>query len=300
MRSPLPKFLAKVPTARTRARRDRRADCARSPVLHLVMPGLEVAQAVPQPRETVTAFLRRSGWATRDRKYGWQFRKGLPTILEINGEAVLRKDWRRRRIRASDVVRFVSYPLGGNGGAKQVIGLVALIAVSAFALGAPALLGLAAGSFAAIATTAAIGVVGSLLINALVAPKAGATNAPSATQDQIYSVAAQGNTAKLGQPLPVWYGRLKTFPDFAATPWGEFVGNDQYLNVLMSTTMGSLDYEAVYIDDTVLWQAGAGVEPGFDCQIAFYEPGQTVTLFPVNVDQSSEVGGQQLPSGGGT
>jgi hypothetical protein len=45
----------------------------------------------------VTAFLRRTGWATRDRKYGWQFRKGLPTILEIDGEAVLRRDWRRSR-----------------------------------------------------------------------------------------------------------------------------------------------------------------------------------------------------------
>jgi hypothetical protein len=29
------------------------------PVLHL--PGLEIAQAVPRPRETVTAFLRRTG-----------------------------------------------------------------------------------------------------------------------------------------------------------------------------------------------------------------------------------------------
>lgn len=107
----------------------------RTPVLHLVMPGVEVARVEPLPRETVTAFLRRSGWATRDSKYGWQFKKGLPTILEINGEAVLRRDWRRRRIGAKDFVRFVSYPLGGGGGntAKQVIGLVALVAVAAFA-----------------------------------------------------------------------------------------------------------------------------------------------------------------------
>lgn len=106
---------------------------SRNPVLHLVMPGVEVARVEPLPRETVTAFLRRSGWATRDSKFGWQFKKGLPTILEINGEAVLRRDWRRRRIGARDVVRFVSYPLGGKGGVKQVIGLVALVAVAAFA-----------------------------------------------------------------------------------------------------------------------------------------------------------------------
>jgi hypothetical protein len=39
-------------------------------VLHLVMPGLEIAQAVPRPRETVTAFLRPTGWGRRDRVYG--------------------------------------------------------------------------------------------------------------------------------------------------------------------------------------------------------------------------------------
>jgi predicted phage tail protein len=87
---------------------------------------------------------------------------------------VLRKEWRKRRIAANDNVRFVSYPLGGgNTGVKQIVGLVALIAVSAFALWAgPALFG--AGTFGALATTAAIGIGGSLLINALVGPKPGA------------------------------------------------------------------------------------------------------------------------------
>ena len=83
------------------SRRDRRARREPATVRHLVMPGLEVARAEARPRETVTAFLRRTGWATRDRTYGWQFRKGLPTILEINGEAVLRGD--RGASRASAV-----------------------------------------------------------------------------------------------------------------------------------------------------------------------------------------------------
>lgn len=300
MSASLRKPSAQSAPERLRTRRERRAEAARRPVLHLVMPGLEIAREVPRPRETVTAFLRRTGWAARDRRYGWQFRKGLPTVLEINGEAVLRKSWSRRRIAANDNVRFVSYPLGGgNNTAKQIIGLTALIAVSAFAFWAgPALFG--AGTFGALATTAAIGIGGSLLINALVAPKAGATNTPSATQDQIYSVQAQGNTAKLGQPLPVWYGRLKAYPDFAATPWGEFVGNDQWLNVLLSTTMGSMAYEALYLDDTVFWTPGGGISTSFPgAQVAFYEPGQTVTLFPTNVDQSIEVSGQQTNNGSG-
>lgn len=289
---------AAAPAARSSNRRARRADRARQPVLHLVMPGLEVARELPRPRETVTAFLRRTGWARQDARYGWQFKKGLPTVLEINGEAVLRRAWRSRRIAAGDSVRFVSYPLGGgNNTAKQIVGLVALVAVSAFALWVPGALGLT--GLAAYGATAAIGIGGSLLINALVAPKQGATNSPSATQDQIYAVQAQGNTAKLGQPLPVWYGRLKAYPDFAATPWGEFVGNDQYLNVLLSTTMGSMEYETIYIDDTILWDAVDGIGAGFDAQVAFYEPGADIGLFPVNVDQSSEVSGQEFPDGSG-
>ena len=107
---------------------------AMQPIRHIVAPGAEVARAFPRRRETMTAFLRRTGWAKRDRVYGWQFPKGLPTILEINGEPVLRKEWSRRRMKLGDQARFISVPLGTQGGNnKQVIGLVALAAVGAFA-----------------------------------------------------------------------------------------------------------------------------------------------------------------------
>lgn len=133
------------------------------------MPGLEVASAEPRPRETVTAFLRRTGWAWRDRVYGWQFKKGLPTVLEINGEAVLRKHWSRRRIAANDNVRFVSYPLGGAGGntTKQIVGLVALVAIAAFAapLGGAIAGALSLPGFAGTLIGAGLALGGSLSIN---------------------------------------------------------------------------------------------------------------------------------------
>ncbi|SFM00729.1 Putative phage tail protein [Bradyrhizobium sp. NFR13] len=306
MHAPVHKLPALPSPQRSRSRRERRSDAARKPVLLVVMPGQEIARAEIKPWETISSFLRRVGWASRDRKHGWQFRKGLPTVLEINGERVVRRLWTTKRIAANDNVRFVSYPLGGQGSsAKQVIGLVALVAVSAFALWAgPAFataIGYGGSAVVGGLATAAIGIGGSLLINALTAPKAGATNAPDATQDQIYSVSAQGNAAKLGEPLPVWHGRLKRYPDFAATPWGEFVGNDQYLNVLLSVSMGSMDYETVFVSDTPMWTAADGVLPSFStAQIEFYEPGAPVTLFPVSVVSSDEVSGPQLPDGSGT
>jgi hypothetical protein len=294
-----------MPAERSRARRARPA---RRPAVHVVMPGLEVARAVPRSRETVTAFLRRTGWARRDARYGWQFRKGLPTTLQVNGEYVLRKEWRKTRIGAGDEVRFVSYPLGGKRGGKQVLGLVALVALAAFATPlAGGILGAAGISSSATlvgtltagqALSGALMLGGSLLINALVAPRPGATNDPNAKVDQIYSVQAQGNAARLGQSLPVWYGRLKAYPDFAAAPWSEFVGNDQYLNVLLSPSMGSMEYEQLLVDDTPFWNSTDGVLSGFtSATVAFYEPGAPVTLFPVNVAQADEVSGQQLPHG---
>lgn len=141
----------------------------RRPVLHVVAPGLEVARAAPLKGETVTAFLRRTGWATRDPRYGWQFRKRLPTILEVNGEAILRKEWRRTKIAANDNVRFVSFPRGGGKQGKQILGIVALVAVAAFAGWAgPALASqFGIGTAGAYATTAAIGIGGELRINML-------------------------------------------------------------------------------------------------------------------------------------
>src|SRR5690606_26699373 len=159
---------------------------------------------------------------------------------------------------------------------------------------APVLGALTAGQLA----TGALLLGGSLLISALTAPKPGATNDPDAKIDQIYSVQAQGNAARLGQPLPVWYGRLKHYPDFAASPWGEFIGNDQYLNVLLSTTVGKMSYETLFVDDTPMWTAANGVLSGFSsAEVAFYEPGEQVTLFPVNAHSAAEVTGQQLPNG---
>ncbi|MGN6311714.1 MAG: hypothetical protein ACTHNN_19410 [Xanthobacteraceae bacterium] len=157
--------------ARASNRSHRRRTAARHPVLHVVAPGLEVAQAVPRKGEAITAFLRRTGWAARDPQYGWQFQKRLPTILEVNGEAILRKDWRRTKIAANDKVRFVSFPRGSGKQGKQVLGLVALIAVSAFAGWAgPALASTifpGAGAWVGGALTMGIGLGGALLINSL-------------------------------------------------------------------------------------------------------------------------------------
>lgn len=264
-----------------------------------------IAEAAPKPRETIAGFLRRTGWSRRNaRRRAWEWR--LPTICVVDGVPLLQSEWRRRRIRTGDRVEFWSRPLGSgqqSGGSKNILGFVALIAVAALAIGAPFAAGalgfgfLGAGTVGGALLSAAIGLGGSLLINALTAPKPGAQNSAADTEASsqvLASIQASGNQVRPFAPIPVSYGRIKTYPDFAATPWSEYAGNEQYLNVLLSLGLGKYAGEAVYIDDTLLWSSAGGVEPGFDVQLAFYDPGATVTLFPTNVVSSGEVSGQEI------
>lgn len=322
MHAPLPRR-----PARARPRSERVGTYARrpiTPIRHVTLPFCVTAAEHAEPGETIGGFLARVGWATRVGR-AWAFR--LPTICVVNGRPVLQRVWKRLRVRAGDVVEFWSRPWGGSNSAggntgKQVAGIVALIALAAFAswIVGPAALALTGVTASIVSGVIVMG--GSLLIAALTRPKPGGQNDDAVEgQDQVNSVAASGNQARLFQPRPVQYGRVKSFPDFAITPWSEFGGqtaraesglpgrgdhktptaasasNDQFLNVLLSVSEGRLEYEALTIDDTILWTPAGGVDPTFsDVSIDFYDPDETVTLFPTNVVQSSEVSGQELPS----
>jgi hypothetical protein len=267
---------------------------ARTPVRHMTLPCHEIARTDMREGETINALVKRTKWAARNSDRKWAFR--LPTICVLNGRPVLQKEW-RQRLRAGDVVEFWSKPLGdsfGSGDSKNILALVAVIALAAFAPWAGGLVAgaLGLGAIGASIATGIITIGGSLLINALVAPKPAAQGDKV---DQLYSVAASGNVARLLQPRPVQYGRVKSFPDFAITPWSEFSGNDQFLNVLLSVTEGLAEYHNLYIDDTILWDSVEGVSDTFtDVEVAFYDPGEQVALFPTNVTQADEVSGQEI------
>ena len=111
----------------------------------------------------------------------------------------------------------------------------------------------------------------------------GSAPAPSPT----YSLQAQGNQARLAQPIPVIYGRHRVFPDLAATPWAEFSDNDQYLHQLHCIGQGEYDLEQVRIEDTPI----ASFE---EIETEIVPPGEIVTLFETDVVNAPEVAGQEL------
>lgn len=217
----------------------------------------------------------------------------LPFLCLVNGAPVLRAGWDRRP-GYGDIVTFVTLPQGGGGGSNPV-GTVLMLAVMVYAPQLAAMYPGFSGMGVLGQGLVKMGVMmgGMALVNALVPPprppsphRSAALAAPSPT----YTLAAQGNSARLGAAIPVQYGRHIAYPDFAADPYAEFAGNEQFLYQLFVVGQGEYDIEAVRIEDTPV----ASFE---EITYEVVQPGGAVTLFPSNVATSVEVAGQEALTG---
>lgn len=221
-----------------------------------------------------------------------------PTICLYNGQPLLRAEWPTTQIADGDHITFVALPQGGGGGGgggsdpvRTVLTVAVLVAASwagPVAAGALGFTGAAAGAVA----TGVIAASGSLLLNALLPPPG--PNAPSIARHNAtraasptYSLQAQGNAARLLNPIPVLYGRHLIYPDFATRPWGEYKNNEQYLNQLHVIGQGEYDLGSLRIQDTPI--------SSFD-EITWEKinPGGRPTLFDSNIVVAPEVAGQEI------
>ena len=217
-----------------------------------------------------------------------------PTICLRNGVPMLRGSWDETLIAEDDLVVFVPLPQGGGGGGKNPLRIVLMLALMVAALTIPGAqwgLALKVGTLGHALATAAITVVGTALVNVLIPPPKpsaitsnfGSAPAPSST----YSLQAQGNHARLAQPIPVVYGRHRVFPDLAATPWTEYDNNEQHLHQLHCIGQGQYDLEQVRIEDTPI----SSFE---EIETELVAPGGAVTLFETDVVTAPEIAGQEL------
>lgn len=221
-----------------------------------------------------------------------------PTLCQVNGKWISQKAW-AMRVSDGDSVVFVTLPQGGGGGSNP-LKMVLMLAVSMYAPfmadklalgfmgGSAAVGGIGVTGWSSI-FTGAVGLVGSALVNALIpaakTPKAQAA-ASLAAASPTYSLGSQGNTARLGQPIPTIYGRHMVYPDFGALPYTEYAGNEQYLYQLFVIGQGDYDIESIRVEDTP-------VSSFEEITTEIVPPGGTVTLFPTHVVTSEEVSGQE-------
>jgi sulfur carrier protein ThiS len=221
------------------------------------------------------------------------FRSLKPVICLHNGAPVLRARWKRTVVEDGDLVAFVTLPQGGGGGASKVFAAIALIVIAIFAPYAAAAIVGATSGVAFTAVTIGITLLGAALVNALLPPPRTTSAQQSsdlAAASPTYSISAQGNQVALGSPIPVQYGRHLLYPSFAAQPYLEFVGNEQYLYELFCLGQGSFEVESINIEDTPIASFP-------DITTELIEPDGTVTLFPTNVITSVEVSGQEALTG---
>ncbi|MGH3638330.1 MAG: host specificity factor TipJ family phage tail protein, partial [Mycobacterium sp.] len=213
----------------------------------------------------------------------------LPTVCLFNGKPLTRSQWKCTTVGANDIVAFYRPPTGGGFNPLSIVLAVVTIAIAVAApyIGGPLALGLgfAAGSFGAAAVTAGVGLALSVaaygLMSLFVQPAgksstgtgyASSTPASSPT----YNLTAQGNYARLQQPIPEAFGRNRMYPDFVTTPYATYddagalvsSSTDQYLHHIVGLGIGEyeIDESSLKLGDTpitnypdITW---AKIEPG--------------------------------------
>lgn len=161
--------------------------------------------------------------------------------------------WDHVRPRAGRRVLLAMAPLGGQGGGKTILRIVASIVIIAASIYAgPALATAfgytATGSAAAIAT-GVIGLAGTLSLNALIPPSSSSYSADSGPTSSPSLTGARNQLLPYG-PVPQPFGAIRMVPPFGAAPYTEIVGDDQYLRLLFVCGKGRLAMSAPQIGDT--------------------------------------------------
>jgi hypothetical protein len=110
----------------------------------------------------------------------------------------------------------------------------------------------------------AVGIVGNLILNALIPPTtassakqaalAGVSGAAASSlaESPTLSITGASNQANKWGPIPVVLGRHKVFPVYGAETYSEIVGADQYLNIYFVWSRSHVMVEDIKIKDTPL------------------------------------------------
>jgi len=215
---------------------------------------------------------------------------GTP-IVEVNGIPIERDAWKTFVPGADDHV--LIYTTVGNGMGDNPLRMILTIVVVAVATyyGGPAggaaaktVFGAGAAGIGTVVGTAAAMTAGMLLVDAI-APIRGLSAAAqqSYADSQAYSISAGSNRARPYGPIPMNLGRNLVYPDWAAQPYTELVGNDEYLRMLFCWGYGPQKIEDIKIGDTLLSSYS-------DVEIQTIEGFATdpaITLFPAQVAQTA-------------
>lgn len=174
-------------------------------------------------------------------------------VYSLNGKVIEPEQYATTFVSPGDCV--VSCPIlrGGGGDSKNVLRIVALIAVAVFAPYAAGLY-FAAGTVGFAATAAGIAIAGSLIVNSILPPPTpnidvGGGGGGSVTESS-YGADGPKNVSREGGIVPVVYGRYRMGGNLISSRT-EQVGADQYLYLLFALSEGPVaSISDILINDT--------------------------------------------------
>ena len=176
------------------------------------------------------------------------------TVVTFDYHTVHRNVWHLARPKEGVRVTIRVTAGGGGGNILKSLLLIALaVAASVFA---PYLAPLVFGGFGATALEIAvvqvgITVVGALAINALIPPSVPKLDSGNATSRTL-SINAGKNAFKPFGTMPVVLGKHRVFPPYAAKPYTEIVGQDQYVRLLFVIGYKDLEITQLQLGDVSL------------------------------------------------
>lgn len=229
----------------------------------------------------------------------------IPTENDV--EIVLRADW-HQPLKKDDTVVLIAVlkPMGGggdggSGGVVQaVLGAVLLVVAAVMwwnPMGWAAFTGSMALSTGLLGASLLLGGVAGMMVNQPARMKNGQSNE---TSSPTYSINGSGNQARLLQPIPEGFGRIQIVPDVVASPYTTYEDNDQYMYAVYGIGRGSYEIHELKFAEATFWKNGslsyesALIQDPGDIELEFIEPGNSVTLFPDNVESNPNVTQLQL------
>jgi hypothetical protein len=182
--------------------------------------------------------------------------KLLPMVhVFVNGTEVA--DWDGLRLREGDHILVAVVPAGGGkGSGKTILGAVLTIAVAYFAPYAAAYIVGANTGVAYAAATVAISMIGTMAINALVAPPRISTAADpvAAGSATSYSLSGQSNASRPFNCCLVVYGQHKVMPAIANNIDVDNIGTSSIMSGLYDFGLGWVDLADIRIGDVPIDQ----------------------------------------------
>ena len=219
---------------------------------------------------------------------------------------ILRDNWHRIRPKPGTLVTIRMIPKGGGGGGgKSPLRTILTIAVIVASIAMPALLpeGMAATNLVKIGAfeltvgkvvSGATLLIGGMLVNAIAPlptpklPSLGRFTGADRDSPTLF-ISGTRNEFRAFAPVPRVYGKHRIVPPFAALPYTELLGDNQFLRVLFCYGYGPLTVDEEVIGETAL-SAFTDVETEFR---RGYQPSQLTSqgnwdassaAYPVNPD----------------